>query len=145
MCCSSQSCLDLNLGTLLKKFSIFSCALFLAQLCLADSSWVKGPAQVSLGEYGQLEIPGGYKFANPEVALAFLKSAPVGGRMLGIVMPDSELAAKAPTIAEWYIKFEYFDTGHVNDMAEWDLKEDAILSTLGPRIKEINKARESRN
>lgn len=144
MCRSVQSYPGLNLGTLLKKCSVICAAVVWVQLCMADPSWVKGPAQVSLGDYGQLEIPGGFKFANPDVAQAFLKSASSSGKILGIVMPDTEMVARNPALGEWYIRFEYFDTGHISDMTDMELKEDAILSSLQPQVQEMNDARESR-
>src|SRR5437660_12673796 len=90
MCRSAQSYLVSNPGKLLKKLWLLLAGLILARVCIADSSssisWIKGPTRVSLGEYGQLDVPDHFKFASgPSVASA-LKIA-TRGRLLGVVMP----------------------------------------------------------
>jgi uncharacterized membrane-anchored protein len=111
-----------------------------AQICLADPStpviWTKGPGRVSLAEYGQVDVPPGFKFADGENARLFLhaaKSAKNSGQLLGILMPAS---------GGWYVSLEYFDIGHVTDAGL--INEKAILSALEPRVKELNKGRELR-
>lgn len=149
MCRSAQRYPGNNLGKLLKKFWLLSAGLSLTQLCLADSSspstWVKGPARVSLGDYGQLNLPPGYKFADGQAAVSLLKVASTGsGRLLGVITPIASEFSPMIVSGDWYMAIEYFDIGHVNDMVEWQINDDEILASLQPRIAELNKTRETR-
>lgn len=150
MCCSAQSYPGTNLGKLLKKFWLFFAGLSLVQICHADSStspsWVKGPTRVSLGDYGQLDLPAGYKFADGQSAAALLKISPTSGsgKLLGVVMPLASEFSLRGVSGDWYMTFEYFDTGHVNDMHEWQINDSELLASLKPRIAELNQVRDGR-
>src|SRR5882762_3294740 len=146
MCCSYQSCPGFNRGKFLMKSWLTVMGLVVGlsatQVCLADSptavSWSKGPARLNLGDFAQVDIPTGFKFADAENARVFLhlpKTAKNAGKVLGILMPQS---------GDWYLSFEYVEAGHVNDASQGSLDDAAILSALQPRIQELNKARESR-
>ncbi len=115
--------------------------MFSIQVCLADSgssvSWIKGPLRVQLGDSAQLDVPANFKFADPDRAKAFLetqKSKPAG-HVLGLLMHSS---------GEWFVTFESFDTGRVAEKAIGPLDEAAVMASLQPRVKVLNKGRENR-
>src|SRR6185295_2577995 len=107
---------------------------------------VKGPTRVSLGDYGQLDLPAGYKFADGQRAAALLKISPTSGsgKLLGVVMPLASEFSLRGVSGDWYMTFEYFDTGHVNDMHEWQINDSELLASLKPRIAELNQVRDGR-
>lgn len=149
MCRSAQSYPGNNLGKLLKKFWLFFAGLSVAQVCIADSSsppsWTKGPAHISLGDYARIELPAGYKFADGQAAASLLKIGSSGsGKLLGVVVPTSSDFSPRQVSGDWYIAFEYFDIGHVNDLREPVINDEEVFTNLHSRVITINQERDRR-
>src|SRR5687767_14934332 len=67
--------------------------------------WVKGPSTANL-QIAQIELPAGYSFTGGDGArqLLQLMGNPTNGRELGLM---------GPTNLDWFVVFEFSDTGYI--------------------------------
>src|SRR5882672_590643 len=134
MCCSSQSCPGLKLVKLLVCGLLFLSAMFSGQHCLADSSsllpvvpqpvqWLSGPVDTTLGGVAEIHVPVGYRFTDAAGARILLESArtPVPKTLAGLLTPVN---------GDWWITFEYSDSGHVAVSDQNRLDQDALLKVF---------------
>jgi uncharacterized membrane-anchored protein len=104
-----------------------------------ESEWpgAPGPTQASLGAVAQIQVPSGCQFLDPTEARAALESMgnPTSQRELGMVVQTDE---------NWFVVFEYSETGHIKDDDKHDLDADALLETLREGNEQGNKLRAER-
>jgi len=122
---------------------------FLLCLCMAASmavaqeeegespfSFEEGP---SVGDMGvaQIQIPEGFSFANAETTKLLMDAMqnPVTGREVGFVAKGEE---------EWFVVFEYEDSGYVKDDEKGDLDADAMLKSIQAGTEQGNEERKRR-
>ena len=93
----------------------------------------------SVGDMGvaQIQVPAGYQFANAEVTKLLMEAMqnPVTGREVGFVAKGEE---------DWFIVFEYEDSGYVKDDEKADLDADAMLESIQAGTEHGNKERAKR-
>ena len=87
--------------------------------------WQRGPNVGHLGDMGQIKIPQGYQFtgkAGAQEVLRLTHNIP-NGKELGAIVPSSDNE-------NWFMIFEYDDTGHVKDDEKDSLDADALLKSI---------------
>lgn len=96
-----------------------------------------GPMLGELGEYAAIDVPEGFRYLGPDEARALLESFgnPASQRELGLVLD--------PT-GEWFVVFEYSDTGHVKDDEKEDLDADVLLESMREGNEQGNEIRKQR-
>ena len=125
----------------IRGFLVLVLNLGLCGLALADDApsidWVTGPADGKLGSIATVKVPEAYIFAGPDDTRKLLEAMqnPTSGDEMGFLTPVD---------GEWFIVFEYDDSGHVADDEKAELDADAILKTLRAGQKEGNKERQKR-
>jgi uncharacterized membrane-anchored protein len=99
--------------------------------------WQKGPCTGELGDYASLPISDGYGFTGKDGAIRFmqLNQNPTSGNELGIIICRD---------AEWFVVFEYDDSGHVKDDEKDSLDADAILASIKAGNDKANEYRASK-
>jgi uncharacterized membrane-anchored protein len=96
--------------------------------------WQAGPTVGKLGDLAEIKIPQGYRFAGKEGAQKVLQithNIP-NGRELGVIVADN---------ANWFMMFEFHDTGFVKDEEGDKLDQDAILKSIQEGTEASNKER----
>ncbi len=88
-----------------------------------------------LGSWSEIEIPNGYRFTGSSGASKMMK-------LMGNIPDSSLLGMIAPEGLDWFVLFEFEDSGYVKDTDKDQLDADAILKTLKAAQAEGNKARE---
>jgi uncharacterized membrane-anchored protein len=100
-------------------------------------NWQKGPSIGKLGSLAEIRVPEGYVFvgANDTRILMEAMQNPATGRELGFV---------APAGMEWFVVFEFDESGYVKDDEKTSLDADAILASLKRGSETANKERQRR-
>jgi uncharacterized membrane-anchored protein len=110
------------------------------RMALARSiQWQKGPCRGNVGHYAEIVVPEGYVFAGPADAQKFLE--------LNENVPDPMTMGVLQPIAEdedWFLVFEYQDTGHVHDDEKASIDADALLRQKKEGEVEANEERRKR-
>ncbi len=101
-------------------------------------SWQKGPGVAGLGDMAQIKIPDGYQFTGKEGGWAIeeLTENPRSENLLGVLTPANSL--------EWFIVFQFNDTGYIRDDEKDKIDADAILQSIRAGTEESNKIRRSK-
>jgi len=87
--------------------------------------WQRGPTVGHLGDIADINIPQGYQFAGKkgaETALQMTHNIP-SGKELGVLVPSDPNT-------NWFMIFEFEDTGYVKDDDKNSLDADAILTSI---------------
>jgi uncharacterized membrane-anchored protein len=94
-------------------------------------NWIQGPAKANLGNYAEITIPEGYRFASADDAAALLKimKNPVPKTLAGILTPAG---------GKFMVVFEFTDIGYVQDDGKEQLNPVAILKTLRQKVEREN-------
>jgi uncharacterized membrane-anchored protein len=102
-----------------------------------DVHWIQGPATGELGSIATVTVPEKFVFAGPDDTRKLMEAMhnPTSGSEMGFI---------APAEMNWFIVFEYDDSGHVADDDKEKLDADAILKTMRENQKEGNKERAKR-
>ncbi len=92
-----------------------------------ESRWVKGPAKANLNNFAEIQVPGGYRFADGKFLQELLKSGgePVSGKEVGAVFNEKD---------KWFVAFIFDDVGYVKD----DDKDKLDAEKLFKAMKEGN-------
>jgi uncharacterized membrane-anchored protein len=100
--------------------------------------WEAGPATGKLGNIAQVVIPEGYLFTGKEGTqkLLELTNNIPNGAELGAIVPEGETEKD-----QWFIIFEFADTGYVKDDEKDSLDAAAILKSLQKGTEEQNSVR----
>ena len=99
--------------------------------------WLQGPAEGRLGTRATVLTPEGQLFADASDTRKFLElnQNEPSGRELGLV---------AAQTLDWFVVFEFDDSGYVSDEEKDELDADAILASLREGEEENNKERQRR-
>jgi uncharacterized membrane-anchored protein len=101
--------------------------------------WEAGPTVGHLGDIAEINIPKGYRFTGKEGAkqvLVLTQNIP-SGRELGALIPEAR-------DSDWFMIFEYHDTGYVKDDEKDKLDADALLKNLREGTEAGNEERQKR-
>jgi uncharacterized membrane-anchored protein len=98
--------------------------------------WQDGPAIGKLGSVAQISIPSGYKFTGKDGTKRVMEITqnPASGHELGALIP-------ATKDQEWFVIFEFEDTGYVRDNEKDKLDAAAMINTITKATEESNKVR----
>ena len=97
-------------------------------------TWQKGPSVGQLGINAEVKIPEGYIFAGARDTRTIMEENknPISNRELGFVALADE---------DWFVVFEFSDTGYVKDDEKTSLDANAILESIKEGTAESNKER----
>jgi uncharacterized membrane-anchored protein len=100
--------------------------------------WVNGPAKGELGSLAEIKIPVNYHFASAEDTKKLME-------YYGNRPTDREMGYVAPKTDEWFMVFEFSETGYIKDDEKNSLDADKILQGFKDGDKEANKWRREQN
>ena len=109
-------------------------------LCFAQEpeiKWIPGPKVCDLGDnVASIDVDESYVFADSDDTkrLMELMGNPKTNYEVGLVMPKDEQA-------NWFIVFEYFPIGYVNDDEKGSIDSDAILESIRKGTEKANAKR----
>lgn len=85
--------------------------------------WIYGPSTADLGDIGKIDVPEGYIFAGSDDTKRIMESMhnPPSGLELGFL---------TPTNSDWFVVFEFSDTGYVKDDDKDKLDADKLLASI---------------
>ncbi len=100
--------------------------------------WESGPTTADLGTIAEIKLPEGYQFTGREGGRIFeeLNENPPSDSLLGIVKPADSL--------DWFIVFDYNETGYVKDDEKDKIDANAILSVIREGTERSNELRRSK-
>jgi uncharacterized membrane-anchored protein len=101
---------------------------------LDKANFVYGPAKAKLGGIAQIQVPETYTFTGAEGTKKLME-------MMGNTVDGSELGFLAPTNSNWFVLFEFDDSGYVKDDDKDKLDADAILDSIRRGTEQANKQR----
>lgn len=108
--------------------ALICCGAALAQESAPETTpsplnWQEGPTLASLGSVAEINVPEGYAFVGGDDTRTLMESMqnPVSGRELGLLIE---------TGSDWFILFEFDDTGYVPDDEKATLDADAMLKSI---------------
>jgi uncharacterized membrane-anchored protein len=108
-----------------------------AQPAMPEVSWTLGPSTVTLGSIAEVTVPDGYRFADGDASRKLLEA-------MGNPTSGSELGFLAPSTLDWFVIFEFSDTGYVKDDEKDKLDADAILVSIKKGTEAANEERKKR-
>jgi uncharacterized membrane-anchored protein len=96
--------------------------------------WQDGPTVAKLGDVAEINIPEGYRFSGKDGATKLLQLTQniPSGRELGVIVDDK---------GDWFLMFEFEDSGYVKDDEGDKLDADAILKSLQSGTEHANEER----
>lgn len=99
--------------------------------------WQPGPSVAELGGIAEISVPGGYVFAGPKDTRTIMEALqnPTSGDELGFLAPSGE---------DWFVVFEFLDTGYVRDDEKNSLDADAILKSIKSSNVKANEVRKKK-
>lgn len=98
---------------------------------------IEGPAKADLGTVAELDVPAGCHFFGPEDARQILEG-------MGNPSSQRELGLVSNAAGEWFVVFEYSESGHVKDDDKDELDADDLLDSLRSGNDAANEERKSR-
>lgn len=98
--------------------------------------WQDGPTIGKLGSIAQISIPSGYKFTGKDGTRRVMEITqnPASGHELGSLIPTAK-------DQNWFVIFEFEDTGYVRDTEKDKLDAAAMINTITKATEESNKVR----
>ena len=118
-------------------------AFFTASLMAQESGgeikidWVYGPATANMDGIAEIKIPDKYRFANGDDTRKIME-------LYGNPPTDLEKGFLKPENREWFIVFEFDETGYIKDDEKNSLDADAILKSIKEGTAESNKWRKEK-
>lgn len=118
-------------------------AFFTASLMAQESGgeikidWVYGPATANMDGIAEIKIPDKYRFANGDDTRKIME-------LYGNPPTDLEKGFLEPESREWFIVFEFDETGYIKDDEKNSLDADAILKSIKEGTAESNKWRKEK-
>lgn len=99
--------------------------------------WKKGPSSGSLGTIAEIKVPEGFGFLGGDDTRTLLEAMqnPTGGDELGLISPAG---------LDWFVVYQYDETGYVKDDEKGALDADAMLESIKQGTEEGNKERKKR-
>jgi uncharacterized membrane-anchored protein len=110
-----------------------------AQQPAVKIDWQRGPTVGLLGDIAEIKVPEGYLFAGKDGAQKVLQlthNIP-SGQELGVVVP-------AGNGSNWFMIFEFEDTGYIKDDDKDKLDANAILKNIQEATEAGNETRQSK-
>ncbi|HEX7596684.1 MAG TPA: DUF2167 domain-containing protein [Polyangia bacterium] len=107
------------------------------QKVLASIKWTPGPGKVTIGNQSELKLTPGLQYTGPEGARKMLEMMhnPTDGSELGLLTTEN---------LDWFVLFEFEDSGYVKDADKEKLDAKAMLSSIKEGNESSNKARKER-
>jgi len=102
-----------------------------SSLKLDPVNWVRGPAKAAVGDFAEISIPAGYRFANTEDARILLK-------LMNNPAPDALAGILAPDDGKGMVVFEFTAIGYVKETSKDQLNPAKILVKLHEKVKRQN-------
>jgi uncharacterized membrane-anchored protein len=99
--------------------------------------WQRGPTLGHLGDIADINIPEGYQFAGKQgaqTALRMTHNIPSGKELGVLVSSDAK--------SNWFMIFEFVETGYVKDNEKDSLDADAILKSIKSGTEAANEERQ---
>lgn len=111
--------------------------LLAAESPLDSVNWVVGPSTGELSNRAEVRVPSGFLFAGADDTrkLMEIMENPVSGEEVGFLGPEN---------LDWFIVFEYEDSGHVKDDEKDSLDATAMLESIREGTKQSNEERRKR-
>ncbi|HPS57367.1 MAG TPA: DUF2167 domain-containing protein [Spirochaetota bacterium] len=100
-------------------------------------NWVYGPATANMNGIAEIKIPDKYRFANGDDTRKIME-------LYGNPPTDLETGYIEPERRDWFIVFEFDETGYIKDDEKNSLDADAILKSIKEGTKESNKWRKEK-
>lgn len=102
----------------------------------ASISWQVGPCTVNLGSSAELKVPSGFRFTGAEGAEKWARRNhnPPDKACVGVLVPNA---------LNWFLEFDYDDSGYVPDDEKDKLDSNAMLASLRKGTEESNVYRKS--
>jgi uncharacterized membrane-anchored protein len=85
--------------------------------------WQPGPLKAKLGDLAEIDVPKGYIFADAANSKLFMKET-------GNLVTNTEYGTIAKQGEDWFVIFEFNESGYVKDDDQGELDADALLSSL---------------
>lgn len=123
-----------NLFLIVWAFALSAPVLAAEKSPLDKANFVYGPAKAKLGGIAQIQVPETYTFTGAEGTKKLME-------MMGNTVDGSELGFLAPTNSNWFVLFEFDDSGYVKDDDKDKLDADAILDSIRRGTEQANKQR----
>lgn len=123
-----------NLFLIVWAFALSAPVLAAEKSPLDKANFVYGPAKAKLGGIAQIQVPEHYTFTGAEGTKKLME-------MMGNTVDGSELGFLAPTNSNWFVLFEFDDSGYVKDDDKDKLDADAILDSIRRGTEQANKQR----
>jgi uncharacterized membrane-anchored protein len=108
-----------------------------AQKTFASIKWDEGPGKVSIGKESELQLPAGYRFTGPDGTRKMLE-------LMHNPTDGSELGLLTNTDLDWFVIFEFEDSGYVKDADKEKLDPVALLDSIKEGNESANEARAER-
>lgn len=107
------------------------------QTALERVNWTNGPAQGKLKSTAAIQIPEGYTFAGAKDTIAIMEAMqnPPTGMEMGFISPIDQ---------DWFVVFEFDETGYINDSEKGSLDAAAMLSAFRKGTEKANEERRAR-
>jgi uncharacterized membrane-anchored protein len=98
-------------------------------------SWQTGPCVSKIGSNAQINVPAGFRFTGAQGAQVWneLTQNPPDPSLLGVLMPAES--------ADWFLVFQFDESGYVKDDDKDKLDENAILTSIKDGTEASNEER----
>jgi len=108
--------------------------------------WNKGPYTAKLGAVAEIQIPKGYAYTDAVGARRFmeLNHNPPDDSEIGLIVPIPQNNDTGSNENNWYLLFEFNETGYVSDSEKGTLDADKILDSLKKNTEEQNVYRQKK-
>jgi uncharacterized membrane-anchored protein len=90
-------------------------------------NWIVGPAKANLGDYAEIVVPEGYRFAGPEDARIVLME-------MNNPAPKALAGIMAPVLGKWMVVFEFTETGYVPNDGNDEIDSQTVLSKMQEKL-----------
>jgi len=120
--------------------ALFAAGAFSATWAQKDSkekvkiNWVSGPAKADMNKIAGIRVPKGFHFADGNDTRTIMK-------LTGNLESGKEVGYLSPESNQWFIVFEFNESGYVKDDEKGSLDADAMLESLKEGNKKGNEWR----
>ena len=99
--------------------------------------WQHGPCISSLANEAEIRVPAGFVFANAADTKLLMEE-------MHNIPSDSEIGFVAPSTLEWFLVFEFSDSGYIKDDEKGSLDADTMFTSLKAANAAGNKEKQKR-
>ena len=104
---------------------------------LKSIEWLEGPGTADIGSIAEITVPEGYLFTGREGTQVLME-------LYENLITDLELGYIQPENHDWYVVFEFEETGYIRDDEKSDLDADEIFTNIKEANEASNKERRKR-